>query len=99
MKNNNTNKFKVYSDLPCQMAGNGTIPVEACVTSEKPDVVIVDQKRKTLDILELIVPFERFIEVRHKEKIQNFLSGHRKGPYPFLLKLTGQTYRHNTFYI
>ena len=54
------------------MAGNGTIPLEACVTSEKPDIVIIDQKRKTLDIFELTVPFERNIEVRHREKSDKY---------------------------
>ena len=49
MNNIDNNKFKVYSDLPGQMAGNGTIPLEACATSENADVVIIDQKRKKLD--------------------------------------------------
>ena len=46
--------------------------MEACVTSEKPDIVIIDQKRKTLDIFELTVPFERNIEVRHREKSDKY---------------------------
>jgi hypothetical protein len=46
VKNIDNNKFKVYSGLPCQIAGNGTIPLEACVTSENPDLVIIDHKRK-----------------------------------------------------
>ena len=65
VKNVDTAKFKVYSDIPGHMAGNGSIPPEICITNEKPDIVIIDEKRKTLDIFELTVPFEKNIEERN----------------------------------
>ena len=68
VKNIDTNKFKVYSDLPGYTIGNGSIPPEICVTALKPDLVIIDEKRKTLDIFELTVPFEFNIEDRNKFK-------------------------------
>ena len=50
------------------MIGNGTIPVDVCITTEKPDIVIIDEKRKTLNIFELTVPIEWNIEKRNKSK-------------------------------
>ena len=68
VKNIDTNKFKVYSDLPGYTIGNGSIPPEICVTALKPDLVIIDEKRQTLDIFELTVSFEFNIEDRYKFK-------------------------------
>ena len=55
VKNIDSTKYKVYSDIPGYTVGNGSIPPEICITSEKPDIVIIDEKRKTLDIFELTV--------------------------------------------
>ena len=63
-----TAKYKVYSDIPGHMTGYGTIPPEICITNGKPDIVIIDEKRKTLDIFELTVPFEKNIEERNTLK-------------------------------
>ena len=77
VKNVDTEKFKVYSDIPGHMAGNGSIPPEICITSEKPDIVIIDEKRKTPDKFELTVPFEKNIEERNlfkNNKYAHFVS-------------------------
>ena len=68
VENLDRSKFKVYSDLPGHTVGNGSIPPNICVTAEKPDIVIIDEKKKTLDIFELTVPFEFNIEARNKFK-------------------------------
>ena len=40
-------KFEVYSDLPDHMApGGGSIPPELCVTTQKPDIVILNKHEK-----------------------------------------------------
>ena len=40
-------RFKIYSDLPgWEAPGGGTIPSDLCVTSLKPDIVIVDETNK-----------------------------------------------------
>ena len=61
-----TTQFSVFSDLPgLEAAGGGTIPPEICVTNLKPDIVILDKKKKELHIFELTFPLERYIEERH----------------------------------
>ena len=72
VENVDTTRFKVYSDIPGYMVGNGTIPPEICITNEKPDIVIIDYKSKTLNIFELTVPFELNIEDRHKQKSNKY---------------------------
>ena len=57
------------SDLPgFEAAGGGTIPPEVCVTTLKPDIVIMDKEKKELHIFELTCPLERNIEERHLYK-------------------------------
>ena len=65
-------KFQVFSDLPGQeAAGGGTIPPEVCVTPLKPDIVIIDNHKKELNIFELTCPLEQNIEEIHLFK-QNY---------------------------
>ena len=61
--------YKVYSDLDGHMTSNGgTIPPSMAVTSLKPDIVIVDELKKTVNIFELTVPFEGNIKTRNMQK-------------------------------
>ena len=51
-----TSKYSVFSDISGYQATNGgTIPVTMTVTQLKPDLVIVNEKEKTVDIFELTV--------------------------------------------
>ena len=62
-------KLKVYADIPGhQTSAGGTIPPTLMITAEKPDIVIVDEKKKTVNIFELTVPFEHNIEHRNTSK-------------------------------
>ena len=65
-------KFTIYSDLPGHTVGAGSIPPEICITTQKPDIVIIDKKQKILHIFELTVPFEQNIEQRHLEKANKY---------------------------
>ena len=66
-------KFTVFSDLPGHMAaGGGSIPPEFCVTTQKPDIVIVDHNKKTIHLYELTCPSEKHIDTRHKEKTDKY---------------------------
>ena len=48
------------------MTGNGgTIPSFLTITTDRPDIVILDRKSKTVDIFELTVPFESNITSRN----------------------------------
>ena len=63
------NLYTVYSDLHgMQTTNGGTIPVTMAVTELKPDIVIVNNTDKTVNILELTVPFERNIKTRNTFK-------------------------------
>ena len=66
---NMDSKFKVYIDLQgWEAPGGGTIPPALCVTNLKPDIVIIDEHKKTLHIFELTMPLNRNIDDRNKEK-------------------------------
>ena len=59
-------KFTVYSDIDGYTTDNGgTIPPELTVTTDKPDIVILDRKSLTVAICELTVPFESNIKARN----------------------------------
>merc|ERR1712016_379509 len=66
-------KYTVYSDLPGHTApGGGSIPPELCVTSQKPDIVIVDNHKKAIHLYELTCPAERNIDTRNIEKSNKY---------------------------
>ena len=67
-----TAKYTVYADLPGHTVGGGTIPAEICITTQKPDIVIIDEKQKIINLFELTVPLPRNIEVRHTEKSDRY---------------------------
>ena len=50
----------------------GTIPTSLVVTVKKPDIVIVDQKTKSVYIFELTVPGEARIEIAHSLKSDSY---------------------------
>ena len=65
----NTSKYTVYSDLEGhQSAGGGTVPPEICVTGQRPDIVILDNTAKTINLFELTCPLECNIEKRNLDK-------------------------------
>ena len=64
-----TSKFTIYADVPeFNTPAGGTIPPSLTVTSDKPDIVIIDEKTKAVAIFELTVPFEHNIESRNTSK-------------------------------
>ena len=66
-------KYTVYSDINgFQTTNGGTIPVTMAVTELKPDLVIVNDQKKTVDIFELTVPFEHNITTRHTFKSNKY---------------------------
>ena len=66
-------KFTVFSDLPGHTApGGGSIPPELCVTTQKPDIVILNKQAKTISLFELTCPSEKNIEDRNTEKSNKY---------------------------
>ena len=50
----------------------GSIPADLLVTPLKPDMVFIDQKKKTVEIAELTVPFEPRLEISHRLKTEKY---------------------------
>ena len=66
-------KFTCYVDVPGhQTQDGGTIPPDIMVTTLKPDLVIIDKQRKSLNIFELTVPGETRISIAHNIKLQKY---------------------------
>ena len=99
----NKNIYTVYSDIPgFSTSSNGTIPANLCVTSLVPDIVIVDERKKTVDIFELTVPFDTRIDEAHRiksEKYNHFISDinsdYTTKVVPFEISSRGQVSRPN----
>ena len=52
-------KYSCYVDIPgCQTPAGGTLPPALLVTPLRPDIVIIDKKKKEVNIFELTVPGE-----------------------------------------
>ena len=70
--------FSCYVDLEGhQTQAGGTLPPEIIVSTLKPDIVIIDNKKKQIKIFELTVPGESRISEAHRlksEKYQHFSS-------------------------
>ncbi len=65
----NSTDIDIISDL-CQQSW--TIPSDILLTSQRPDLVIVNRTRKSIYILELTVPYERNIMMEHKYKSEKY---------------------------
>ena len=58
----------MYADIPGHKFNNGTIPPDVILTSDRPDLVIIDRKKKSIDLLELTCSFEKNIKSAHIKK-------------------------------
>ena len=66
-------KYEVYVDLDgSKFSENSTIPPQYIVTTERPDIVIIDKKTKEINIYELTCPFETNIDKAHAAKIDKY---------------------------
>ena len=97
-------RYTCYVDIAGhQTPAGGTLPADIIVSNLRPDIVIVDSKKKSMWILELTVPGETRIAVAHKlktEKYQHFKSDiktHTVSVLPFEIgSHTGHVTRENT---
>ena len=67
-------KYTCYADLPEKRTNGGTIPPDLLITGQKPDLVIIDRKKKSINIFELTVPFEHNIQARNTDKNNRYSS-------------------------
>ena len=65
---------KLYADIPGWSINSGTIPPNILLTSQRPDLVIVNNAKKLIHVVELTIPFERNIASAHNRKIERYSS-------------------------
>ena len=96
-------RYTCYIDIPgFQTPAGGTLPADIIVTALRPDIVLVDNKKKNIAILELTCPGEQRIDAAHKlkqDKYDHFLSDiktHKVSVHPFEVgSTTGHITRDN----
>jgi len=68
-----TSSLEVYADLPGKTTSTGgTVPADVLVTSERPDLILLDRAKKEIFIYELTVAFETRIEAAHSLKSDKY---------------------------
>ena len=68
-----TDKYQVYADVHGHKTpAGGTIPADVLVTGDRPDVVIYDKKKMTMNVFELTVPYEHNVDKRHIDKSNKY---------------------------
>ena len=66
-------RYTCYVDIAGHMTpAGGTLPADIIVSTLRPDIVIVDSKKKTVSVLELTVPGETRIPIAHKLKTEKY---------------------------
>ena len=66
-------RFQCFLDLEGHKTeAEGTIPSSLMVTLQRPDIVIVDQRTKSVKIFELTVPAEPRLETAHSLKMESY---------------------------
>ena len=66
------NSFSVYADLPGHSSGGGTIPPDIIITNLKPDMVLLHNDGKSIQLVELTVPFETNTDKAHDRKTSKY---------------------------
>ena len=70
-----TQKYTLYADIPgLQTNAGGTITPDILVTTSRPDLVIIDKRKKIFNAFELTVPYKHNESIRHTEKQNRYAS-------------------------
>ena len=59
---------QIFSDMPGSTTTGGTLPVNIVISKLRPDIVMVNEKLKSVHLIELTVPFEQNINKAHERK-------------------------------
>ena len=63
----------IYADIErFRTNAGGTIPPEVLITTDRPDLVIIDEENKKVKTFELAVPHITNIEKRHESKTNKY---------------------------
>ena len=68
----NRNNCAIYADIPGHTITGGTVPPNILPTSQRPDLVLINNDTKSVHIFELTVPFETNISKAHKRKLDRY---------------------------
>ena len=71
-KKNKTGDLKLYADLPEFWLNGRTFPPDVLCTPLRPDLVILDRKTRSIELLECTCSFECNIESGHFRKARNY---------------------------
>ena len=64
--------FKIYADLPGHTVTGGTLPPNIVPTAQRPDIIIINNTKKAVHIIELTSPFENNIQKAHDLKMSRY---------------------------
>jgi hypothetical protein len=95
--------IEIYADIPNKTLNGATIPPDVLVTTQRPDLVILDRAAKTIDILELTISFEKNIEAANARKSARYedlcsdlrSAGWKTNLVPFEIGSRGQVTKRN----
>ena len=96
--------FEIFSDLAGRGSGpNRTIPFDLVITSQRPDLVIVNHALKQIVIFELTVPWDRNVQNAHEYKMNKYAAlvidlqnaGYVVDLYCFEISVRGQVTKAN----
>ncbi|XP_072047239.1 uncharacterized protein [Amphiura filiformis] len=73
---NAKDSIDIYADLPgCTITG-GTLPPNILPTAQRPDIIIINNTKKSVHVIELTVPFETNIQKAHDTKMSRYENLH-----------------------
>ena len=64
-------EVNIYIYIPEHSSNGGTIPADIIQTLQRPDIVLLNRKEKSIILMELTVSFEKNIESAHLKKHQD----------------------------
>ena len=101
---NNEGSWIIYADIPGMNMNGGTIPPDVLITAERPDLVLLDRSKKSIELYELTCSFEKNIDsafVRKSKKYNDLKSDLIKAGWttsliPFEIGSRGYVTKRNT---
>ena len=72
LNNHKSSDTDIYIDIAGHHTGISTIPTEIVITSQKPDLVIVNKQSLSVTLFELSIPFETNIKETHERKVSRY---------------------------
>ena len=72
LRSNIPEGFEIFADLPNFWLNGSTIPADILCTSQRPDIVIIDRKKRHIELLELTCSIETNIESANLRKTKNY---------------------------